>query len=74
MNNIETKRYQLALWYQAGRDGPGLKLQFDSLVEATTEFERLKNGRVFRNGVLYGWHKRSGLWELLDQFTTQAGD
>jgi hypothetical protein len=68
MITVENKRFQVALWTNEDRAGPGFKLQFDSLAEAVAEFDRHRGAGLYRSGILYEWHKVSALWELIDRF------
>lgn len=66
MISIPAKRYQLALWTQADRQGEALRLEFDSREEAERAFTEAQPR--FQAGVLVEWNKRLRDWTLRSQY------
>ena len=61
--------FQLVLWETEARgDHPALKLEFDTLAEATAAFEARRVEGRYRSGKLPRWHKIAHDWSLVDRF------
>ena len=70
MIHLKTKRYQLVLWDEDDRGGavPALKLEFDTLAQASEEFQAQQKAARYGAGLLFQWLKDSDDWELVDRY------
>lgn len=70
MIHIQPKPYQVVVWRDEHRlsGEPALRMDFDTLEEATRALNAYAAAGMYRSGVLMEWRKHSAIWNLLEQY------
>ena len=70
MIHIQPKQYQVVVWRDETRlsGEPALRIDFDTIEDATAALRAHQATGYYRSGVLMEWRKHSAIWNLLEQY------